>query len=225
MEGVPSGRISLEKPVVIACPLPDGGSLALDGLFRAGASPDAPGVLIAAPHPLYGGSMESPVVTQVGLAAASVGLASLRFDWRGVGASSGTASGEAADLDADYAAALHHLAETVPGPLCAAGYSMGAAAAARVAHGEPRVTALLLVAPPPSMLDDAKLAAFRGRVLVVTGDRDRIAPAAELRARVEALPAARFACLPEVDHFFGTGLSELGRVVETWLAEMEPEPL
>ncbi len=224
MEGT-RRRIAEERPVVIASPRPGAEDLVLDGLFRAGAVPEAAGILIAAPHPLYGGSMESPVVTQLGFAAASAGLASLRFDWRGVGASSGAASGEAADLDADYAAALLHLAETVPGPLCAAGYSMGAAAAARVAQSEPRVSALLLVAPPPSMLDDAKLAAFRGRALFIAGDRDRIAPAAALRARAEALPAARFESLPEVDHFFGTGLSELGRVVEAWLSELVPEPL
>jgi len=212
-----AGRIGEERPVVIAGALAGGVALALDGLFRAGASPEAGGMVIAPPHPLYGGRMESPVVTELGFAAARAGLASLRFDWRGVGGSTGEPSGEGPELDADYAAALLHLAETVPGPLCAAGYSTGAAAAVRAAKQGPRVRSLLLVAPPPSMLAEDALAAFRGRVLVVVGDRDRIAPADALRTQFRSLAAARIEVLPDVDHFFGSGLAELSRAAASWL--------
>ncbi len=206
-----TGRIGEERPVVIA------GAAALDGLFRAAGAAESGGVLIAPPHPLYGGSMESPVVTELAFAAAHAGLASLRFDWRGVGASAGEPSGDDADHDADFAAALQHLAETVPGPLCAAGYSAGAAAAVRVGAKDPRVTSLLLVAPPPALLDRGALADFRGRTLLVVGDRDAVAPAAALREIFLPLSAARIECLPEVDHFFGTGLAGLGRAAASWL--------
>lgn len=212
------GRIAEERSVVIAGPASDGEIASLDGLYRAGASPAAGAVLIAPPHPLYGGSMESPVVTEIAFAAARAGLASLRFDWRGVGASGGTPSGEPRDHDADYLAALQHLADTHPGSLCAAGYSAGAAAAARVAMRAPRVTSLLLVAPPTAMLDAAALEAFRGRVLLVAAEHDRIAPPDALRALAERLVAARFECAAEADHFFGTGLAALGRAAAAWLA-------
>jgi alpha/beta superfamily hydrolase len=218
-----AGRIGEERSVVIAGPLEAGVSLALDGLFRVGSARDAGGLVIGPPHPLYGGSMESPVVTELGFAAARSGLPSLRFDWRGVGASSGEASGEPADHDADYGAALEHLAQTVSGPLCAAGYSAGAAAALRVAARSPRVRRLLLVSPPPALLDAGALLAFRGRVLVVVGDRDRLAPVDALRALLQALPAARIEILPAVDHFFGTGLAELARAVSSWLGPA-PDP-
>lgn len=211
------GRIAEERPVVISGPVAHSDRVCLDGLYRAGASLSAGAVLIAPPHPLYGGSMESPVVTELGFAAARAGLASLRFDWRGAGASSGTPSGEVRDHDADYAAALEHLADTCPGPLCAAGYSAGAAAAARVGARAPRVTGLLLVAPPPAMIDAGALEAFRGRVLLVTGEHDRIAAPDALRALALRLTAARVACVAEADHFFGVGLSELGRVATHWL--------
>ena len=187
-------RIAEERPVVISAAA-GGESVCLDGLYRAGASPAAGAVLIAPPHPLYGGSMESPVVTELAFAAARAGLASLRFDWRGVGASGGAPSGEALDHDADYAAALAHLADTCPGPLCAAGYSAGAAAAARVAARAPRVTSLLLVA----------------------GENDRIAPLAALRGLAERAGAAPFECIAEADHFFGAGLADLGRTAAHWL--------
>ena len=212
-----TGKVLEERSVVIAGPSASGTALALDGLYRAGASPRAGGVLIAAPHPLYGGSMESPVVTELGFAAARAGLASLRFDWRGVGGSTGTPSGDERDHDADYAAALQHLADTVPGALCAAGYSAGAAAAVRVGAREPRVESLLLVAPPPERLDAGVLADFRGRVLLIAGDRDLLAPVAALRVLARSLVPGRLDCLPEVDHFFGTGLADLSYAASVWL--------
>ena len=71
--------------------------------------------LIAPPHPQMGGSMESPVLSDMAWACQEVGVASLRFNWRGVGASSGRPSGEASDADLDFKAGLDFLAETVPG--------------------------------------------------------------------------------------------------------------
>jgi alpha/beta superfamily hydrolase len=121
------------------------------------------------------------------------------------------------DHAADYAAALAHLAETVPGPLCAAGYSAGAAAAVRAAARAPRVRRLLLVAPPPALLDGAAFAACRARVLVIVGDRDDIAPADALRALLAPLSDARLEVLADVDHFFVSGLPELGRIAAAWL--------
>lgn len=210
------GRIAEERPVVIDGGSGAGAGLALDGLFRAGRERESDGIVIAPPHPLYGGSMESPVVTEIAYAAADAGLASLRFDWRGVGGSQGEASGSFDDHADDFAAALRHLSESVPGTLCAAGYSAGAAAAVRAAAGA-RVTRLLLVAPPPPMLDAGKLSAFGGRILVVAGDADRIAAPDALRPLLAPLPKVRLEVLPGVDHFFGTGLGALGRIVRSWL--------
>ena len=70
----------------VAIPLADA-SLALEGIYVAGANGDASGAVVAPPHPLFGGSMDSPVVNEVAWACRTAGLASLRFNWRGVGAS------------------------------------------------------------------------------------------------------------------------------------------
>ncbi len=203
-----------ERGVVIA--LGDG-SLALEGIYLAGEGPDCGGAVIAAPHPLYGGSMESPVVNEIAYACQRAGLASLCFNWRGVGASAGEPSGEAADADADYAAAALHLEETVSGPLVAAGYSFGAAAALRVGAQHPRVRRLLLVSPPPSLLAAAALEGFRGAVLMLTGEHDAIAPARALEDLAASLPRATFRVVAEADHFFMVGLGEIARAVGDWL--------
>ena len=142
-----------ERMIAIARPgTPDE---SLEGVFRRGAAQAERGAVIAPPHPLYGGSIESPVVNELSWAAAKNGIASLAFNWRGVGASAGASSGEAADADEDYAAALAHLAETVPGPIVACGYSFGSAAAVRAAEADAggRIDRLILVAPPPALIE------------------------------------------------------------------------
>jgi alpha/beta superfamily hydrolase len=205
-----------ERAVAIAR---EGAALALDGIFlgAAGASA-ADGAVIAPPHPLYGGSMQSAVVNEVAYACQKAGIASLRFDWRGIGGSAGEPSGSAGDADEDYGAALLHLEETVNGELIACGYSFGAAAALRAGGAHPRVTRLVLVSPPPSLLDPNALARFAGRVFLATGEDDAIAPARELEALAARARRARFLAIPGCDHFFAVGLAELGRELSAWLA-------
>ena len=210
-----------ERPATIAFVGAEGEQgLALDGLFVAGeqGAPGAGGV-VAPPHPLYGGSMESPVVTELADALFGSGASSLRFNWRGVGASAGEARGELEHADADYGAALAYLAETVAGPLTACGYSFGAVAALRVGTNDPRVARLVLVAPPPALLDVAALAAFEGDVFVAVGEQDALAPAGELEAITGTLDRACFVPIPGTDHFFLRGLAELGRSAAAWLGD------
>lgn len=205
-----------ERAVPIAC---EGLPFALDGIFVAAREASAAdGGVIAPPHPLYGGSMHSPVVNELAHSLHKAGIASLRFDWRGIGASGGSPSGSAQDADADYTAALDHLEETINGELLACGYSFGAAAALRAAAGRPRVMRLVLVSPPPQLLDPEALARFVGRVLIVTGELDTIAPPDALAAIASRARRGHFAVIPGCDHFFGVGLAELEREVSGWLA-------
>jgi len=193
------------------------GTEALEGVFLAGTAGDERGAVIAPPHPLYGGSMDSPVLSEIAFACHRAGIATLRFNWRGVGASAGEPSGEEADADADYGAALAHLAETVPGTLLACGYSFGSAAAVRAAERSPRVRRLVLVAPPPALIAPARIAALRARTLVVVGDRDDFVPLAGLRDALASAANVTLRVLPGVDHFFGAGLGALGRELSEWL--------
>jgi alpha/beta superfamily hydrolase len=195
----------------------DAGAETLEGVFQAGASLAAPGLLLAPPHPLYGGSLESPVLSELAFAAARAGLASLRFNWRGVGASAGEPSGDAADADADYGSALDQLAETVAGPLVAGGYSFGAAAAVRAARTSPRAQRLLLVAPPPALVAPDEIVANGRPALVLVGEYDRIAPARALADAFAGAAQVALHVIPHADHFFGEGLAEIGRLAAEWL--------
>lgn len=202
----------------VAVPL-EGGPDALEAIFAAGTG--SGGAVIAPPHPLYGGSMDSPVVNELAWACRRAGLASLRFNWRGVGASARVPSGAAEDADADYASALDQLAQSVPGALVACGYSFGAGAALRCGWREPRVERLLLVSPPPALLDPGALAGFAGPLLIVTGEQDPIAPPDALESLRSSLGGFRLEVVPEADHFFGAGLAEVSRRAARWLEPPE----
>jgi hypothetical protein len=197
------------------------GAESLEGVFLAGTPGDDRGAVIAPPHPLYGGSMDSPVLSEIAFACHRAGIAALRFNWRGVGASAGEPSGEEADADADYGAALAHLAETLPGALLACGYSFGSAAAVRAAERSPRVRRLVLVAPPPALIAPARIAALRARSLVLAGDRDNFVPLAGLKDAFASAANVTFRVLPGVDHFFGADLGALGRELSEWLTAGE----
>lgn len=211
---------AFERPATIALP---GSDEVLEGLHvRVGADPPSDrgalgGAVIAPPHPLYGGSMESPVVTELAHACEHAGISSLRFNWRGVGASAGEMSGDESVADADYAASLDWLEATVNGPLTACGYSFGAATAARVGAVRERVKRLVLVAPPPSMLARETLEQFDGEVFVVAGDRDSFVPWDALASLCDGVPHLQLQCIPDADHFLMSSLADVGKRARTFL--------
>jgi len=163
-----------------------------------------------------GGAMDSPVTTEIGLALCDLGFVSLRFNWRGVGASAGIASGEADDADTDYRAALAFMQESVEGPIIGCGYSWGAVTAVRVCLEVPRVQKLVLVAPPPAMLEGSTLASCGKALLVIVGDQDQYAPVDALREVLDGRDRTELIVLKDADHFFMAGLAEIGRGIRNW---------
>jgi alpha/beta superfamily hydrolase len=209
----------MEQAAAIALPdTEDRKGCVLDGLFRMGPDKESGGAVIAAPHPLYGGSMESPVVVAMDVACEKAGTGGLRFDWRGVGASAGKPSGEISDALEDYNAALDFLEDSVTPPLVAAGYSFGAATAILAAQRS-TVRKLALVAPPPVMLDTDRLANFKGKIFIAVGDHDALASASDLEKVVKGLPSVEFHVLEDTDHFFvnGPGLKLMRARLTDWL--------
>lgn len=205
----------VEKMITVA--RRDAPELSLEAIYVAAGPDAARAAVVAPPHPQYGGSMESPVVNELAYACFKAEMNTTRFNWRGVGASSGTASGNAEDADVDYASALDHAAEGVPGKLVGCGYSFGAAAAVRVAGSHPRVNRLILIAPPAALIPPEQIAATGKQVLIVTGANDDLAPAGPLQAVLKGAAGIEIVILPRTDHFFGSGLAEISRTISAWL--------
>src|SRR5260370_32784313 len=87
----------------------------------------APGIaaLVCHPHPLFGGTMHNKVVFQAAKALDSLGIAVLRFNFRGAGLSEGIHDKGRGELD-DVRAALQCVAREFPGPpLRVAGFRFG----------------------------------------------------------------------------------------------------
>jgi len=211
---------AFERPATIALPPEVGEGWTLEGLLVPVPEEGGGGAVIAPPHPLMGGSMESPVVTEIAYALQKVGLASLRFNWRGVGASAGEASGDLEDAEQDYRAALEFLRETVEGPIVACGYSFGAATALRcsVARDEGDVTPdrLVLVAPPPRILDEDLLGGFPNEIFMASGDCDDYVDVSVLGELAQQCRAAKLEVIRGCDHFFMNGLGALRSSLEDW---------
>jgi len=197
----------------------------LDALYHRGRRD--PPCAIAAPHPALGGSMLSPVVAELAWALTRAGHPTLRFDYRGVGASRGSSRHPAgamriADLQdevADLHAICEHLIATTQMPaVCAVGYSFGAAVALEAAQ-DVRIGRLVLIAPPTKLYDFAALAAVRKPVLVVCAHHDSLCD----RSALPLPDGARLEVIAHADHFFGRGLTELGKTVATWLRGDRPE--
>ncbi len=196
---------------MVTVAVPDEG-LVLEAVWQGGGERAA---VVAPPHPMYGGSLDNPVVNELAYGLFRAGWSSLRFNWRGVGASQGQVTGDPGAAERDYRAALDHMAATVSGPLLAAGYSFGAATALRVATGDARVGALVLVAPPVPMLEEIELEKLQVPVYAISGASDAFSPLDALGEQLARIDDHHLDVIPGVDHFFATGglaeLTELAR--------------
>ena len=196
---------------------------------RLGLPPTpAGGVVVCHPHPLYGGDMDNPVVVRVAEVCGELGLATLRFNFRGVGASTGR-HGHGRDEQHDLAAALAHLASVLPtGALLAlAGYSFGATVAAHLASeppDSPTLAAVALIAPPLAMTGDEPFGALAHPaipILVVAGDQDEYCPLPALQALGRSMPSVEIKIVEGANHFFFGKLYPLGEAVAAWARALE----
>lgn len=203
----------LERSVVV-----DG----LDALYHRGSR--GPPCVVASPHPALGGSMTSPVVAELAWALTRAGHATLRFDYRGVASSRGVSRhaagseriGDVSDEVEDLLKVAAHLLETTRAPsVCAVGYSFGAKVALEAA-GDPRISQLVLIAPPTALAGFSGLASLQKPLLVVCAHHDPYCDRSALNVPTSVIA--------HTDHFFQRGLTELGKTVATFL-RAGPAPL
>jgi hypothetical protein len=177
------------------------------------------GVVVSHPHPLYGGDMDNPVVLEVVAACAAEGLATLRFNFRGAGRSTGSHDGGRAEQE-DLIAALDDLGARLGDrdTVAAAGYSFGAMVTAAVAATRSSLLGLALVAPPLARAGRRLhgLAAMSMAVVVVAGDRDDYCSPEALAEVARDVPAADIRVIKGADHFFLDELEALGEAVRPW---------
>ena len=185
--------------------------------------------VIAHPHPLYGGTMDNKVVTTLARALAEAGAATLRFNFRGVGATEGVHDEGRGEAD-DMVRVAAHARERHPGlPLLLAGFSFGGAVAVR-ASGRVDFAQLVLVAPgfrrispegmgaPPDPDDPALGEPGRhtsANTVVIHGDRDDTVPLSDSIAWATSREVP-VVVVPGGEHFFHRKLHVLREIVLRW---------
>lgn len=185
------------------------------GALEALTSCPAPGhrrhasAVICHPHPLHGGSMHNKVVHILARTFNELGLRTLRFNFRGVGASAGAYAHGIGETD-DLIAVLHWLRARRPrDQIWLAGFSFGAYVALRATTQYP-VAQLISVAPPVNLYDFSALRMPACPWLVVQGESDEVVPSAAVLAWHAGLePRPELHRMPGAGHFFHGRLNDL----------------
>jgi alpha/beta superfamily hydrolase len=169
--------------------------------------------LVAHPHPLYGGTMDNKVAQTLARTFVGLGYVTVRFNFRGVGASEGVHDHGIGETD-DMAIMLAHMRAKFPGlPVALSGFSFGTFVMAQLqqrllASGEPAERLVLVGSAAgkwamPDVPADSIL--IHGEV------DDTITLAAVLDwARPQDIPVI---VIPGADHFFHRKLGHIKNLV------------
>lgn len=179
---------------------------------------DAPrgAAVLCHPHPLHGGTMHTKAVYRAAQGLGDAGLVVLRFNFRGVGISTGSFDDGHGERD-DLRAALDWLEARFPTlPLVVGGFSFGSMVGLGVGSEDPRAVALLGLGLPVKKdgYDYGYLAGTDKPVLVIQGERDEFGSGAQAAETLAPLgPHITLVRISGADHFFVERLDEVREVV------------
>jgi alpha/beta superfamily hydrolase len=173
------------------------------------------------PHPLYGGTMHNKVVFRAARAAREAGLATLRFNFRGVGASQGKHDKGIGERD-DVRAALDCLSARFPSlPVCVIGFSFGSWVGLRVGAEDARVVALVGLGLPTIDSDYSYLHGVTKPKLILQGTRDPYGRREDVQAVFDSLSEPKQIHWVEgAEHFFQARLQEVRDAIHKFLLEI-----
>lgn len=182
---------------------------ALEGMLDWPAGNPVAVAVVCHPNPVQGGTMQNKVAYILARAFNDMGAVSLRFNFRGVGASAGAFDRGEGETD-DALAAMDWLTARYPGvPLWLAGFSFGAYVALR-AQSRRDVRKLVTVAPAVERFERSAIVTPRCPWVLVQGDADDVVPPQAVLDWAAALtPPPRLALLEGAGHFFHGRLNEL----------------
>ena len=187
----------------------------LEGLLKFDESVDPKAlVVVCHPHPQFQGTMHNKVVFAVAEAFFALGCEVLRFNFRGVGLSTGTYDHVRGEIE-DALAAAKYLRQRHPGLPChIAGFSFGAWIAIEAARIDSSLASLTAVALSLKNLASSFLHELSTPKLFLQGTADEICPAKDLQALFPSFAEPKALVLFEgVGHFFNNHLAELRKAI------------
>jgi alpha/beta superfamily hydrolase len=193
----------------------------VDGERIAGEVATVPGaraaVVLCHPHPQFGGTMRSLVTSELFAALPTAGITALRFDFRGVGASTGAYDGGRSEVH-DVEAAVSSLADHSDAPRFLIGWSFGADVA--LSTRDPAVRGWVAIAAPLRFGTDLDATGRDGRPkLVLLAEHDEFRSPDEVRAETANWMATECEIVGGASHFFVGRTAALAERATAWVLD------
>ena len=159
----------------------------LEGLFWQVENPVG-AALVCHPHPMHGGTMHNHITYRMAQAFRDRRISALRFNFRGVGRSTGTYDDGRGEVT-DAKEALDFLQRSQPGvPLYVGGFSFGCRTGLQLTIQDERVERMLAVGLGVDVFDVEFVTQLRKRTAFIHADRDEYGTLKHLRALLERVP-------------------------------------
>ena len=176
------------------------------------------GCVFCHPHPIHGGTMHTKAVYRAAQAFLDLGLRTLRFNFRGVGCSTGSFD-EGIGEEEDVLAALDWLElGGIRGmPVVMGGISFGSMVGMGVGARDPRVAALVALGTPIRTYDYSYLSETEKPVLVIQGGSDEFGTPEEVRDALCPLgDHITVEGIPGSGHLFEGNFDEMKRIIREY---------
>ncbi|VVB88673.1 Serine aminopeptidase, S33 [uncultured archaeon] len=174
--------------------------------------------VICHPHPLYGGSMNSKVVVTASHALLELGLPSLRFNFRGVGRSSGKYDRGVGEVE-DIRAAINYMTG-MGEKILVAGHSFGAWTGMKAGCRDVRVKIVIGIGTPVNFADMKFLMDCPKPKLFIHGTLDELIPIGKIEELYSELPEPKkIVKIENADHLFTGKLDELSETLISLIKE------
>lgn len=187
----------------------------LEAIYRDVDDPAAVAV-IGHPLPTGGGTMHNKVVFRAAKGLEAARIATLRFNFRGTGASEGRfdqGNGE----QRDFEAALKWMSSKHPGKiLIAGGFSFGGWVASRVACDRADVSAVFILGAPVNKYDMDYLRECHKPLLFIHGSKDEYGETAKVEQLAQTAPDTEIVIVAGADHFFANQLDLVEETLREW---------
>ena len=195
----------------------------IEGKYHQNPDPQAPLALILHPHPLHGGTMNNKVVYNMFYTFVKNNFSVLRFNFRGVGKSTGIFDNGVGEL-MDAAAAMDWLQIQNPeaSGYWISGFSFGAWIALQLLMRRPEVNGFIAVSPPANSYDFNFLSPCPAQGLIVQGTKDTVVSEEAVYNLYEKLEKQRdsnveYVPVNNADHFFAGELDKLNEAIENYI--------
>jgi len=193
----------------------------LEAAVKEPAGAPSGAAVLCHPHPVFGGSMHTKAVYRAAQGLVEAGLVVLRFNFRGVGASTGSHDQGIGERD-DAREAIRWLAERYPTlPTVVGGFSFGSMVGLSVGTEDDRVVSLLGLGLPVDRFeyDFTFLEGTNKPTLVVQGEEDEFGSGQRVAAVLAPLGShITLVRIPGADHYFTDRLDELRETVRGYYA-------